>query len=49
MQKKEKGLCQNAVFWRSPKGASEWSRCKALRLRVKGVYWLAYTAEPECR
>ena len=32
-------LCQNAAFWCSLKGASEWSRCKALRLRVKGVYW----------
>ena len=26
-------------FWRTREGASEWLRCKALRMRAPGVYW----------
>ena len=33
------GVCQNAHFGFTLEGASEWLRCKALRMRAQGVYW----------
>ena len=33
-----KRVCQNAHFGFTLEGASEWLRCKALRMRVQGVY-----------
>ena len=32
-------VCQNAHFGFTLEGASEWLRCKALRMRAQGVYW----------
>ena len=32
------GVCQNAHFGFTLEGASEWLRCKALRMRAQGVY-----------
>ena len=31
-------VCQNAHFGFTFEGASEWLRCKALRMRAQGVY-----------
>ena len=31
-------VCQNAHFGFTLEGASEWLRCKALRIRAQGVY-----------
>ena len=31
-------VCQNAHFGFTLEGASEWLRCKALRMRAQGVY-----------
>src|SRR5574344_1947254 len=39
-------VCQNAHLGFTLKGASEWLRCKALRLRAQGVY-LKYMTKPE--
>ena len=33
-----RGVCQNAHFGFTFEGASEWLRCKALRMRAQGVY-----------
>ena len=32
-------VCQKAHFGFTLEGASEWLRCKALRMRAQGVYW----------
>ena len=37
-EKHKKRVCQNAHFGFTLEGASEWLRCKALRMRVQGVY-----------
>ena len=37
-EKHKKRVCQNAHFVFTLEGASEWLRCKALRMRVQGVY-----------
>ena len=41
-RKKRKGIflrvCQNAHFGFTLEGASEWLRCKAMRMRAQGVY-----------
>ena len=36
--KRKKRVCQNAHFGFTLEGASEWLRCKALRMRAQGVY-----------
>ena len=36
--KAQKRVCQNVHFGFTLKGASEWLRCKALRMRAQGVY-----------
>ena len=35
---RKKRVCQNAHFGFTLKGASEWLRCKAQRMRAQGVY-----------
>ena len=37
-EKRKKRVCQNAHFGFTLEGASEWLRCKALRMRAQGVY-----------
>ena len=37
-EKRKKRVCQNAHFGFTLKGASEWLRCKAQRMRAQGVY-----------
>ena len=37
-EKHKKRECQNAHFGFTLEGASEWLRCKALRMRAQGVY-----------